>query len=139
MVTAAAAGEVDMLIQFQVVGGEALFDNPDFNVVGFPAATHRQIWMRCDTGQFTDKRVRQALGYSIDRPALIDTLFKGKADIGNDHVIAPVYPFFDPSVPQRPYDPEMSQAAARRCRLPRRHHRPCCTSATCRRSRSWRS
>jgi peptide/nickel transport system substrate-binding protein len=109
MVTAAAAGEVDMLNQFQVVGGEALFDNPDFNVVGFPAATHRQIWMRCDTGQFTDKRVRQALGYSIDRQALVDTLFKGRADIGNDHVIAPLYPFFDPAIAQRPYDPDMSR------------------------------
>ena len=104
MVTAAAAGEVDTLVQFQVVGGEALFDNPDFNVVGFPAATHRQIWMRCDTGQFADKRVRQALGLSIDRPALIETLFKGQADLGNDHVIAPVYPFFDASVPQRERD-----------------------------------
>lgn len=109
MVTAAAAGEVDTLVQFQVVGGEALFDNPDFNVVGFPAATHRQVWMRCDEGQFTDKRVRQALGYSIDRQALIDTLFKGKADIGNDHVIAPVYPYFDPSVPQRTYDPDKAK------------------------------
>jgi peptide/nickel transport system substrate-binding protein len=109
MVTAAAAGEVDTLVQFQVVGGEALFDDPDFNVVGFPAATHRQIWMRCDEGQFTDNRVRQALGYSIDRQALVDTLFKGRADIGNDHVIAPVYPFFDPSIAQRGYDPEMSK------------------------------
>ncbi len=71
MVTAAAAGEVDTLVQFQVVGGEALFDNPDFNVVGFPAATHRQIWMRCDTGQFADKRVRQALG-AQHRPAGVD-------------------------------------------------------------------
>lgn len=104
MVTAAAAGEVDTLVQFQVVGGEALFNNPDFNVVGFPTAAHRQIWMRCDTGQFADKRVRQALGYCLDRQALIDTLFQGKADIGNDHVIAPLYPFFDPSVPQRTRD-----------------------------------
>jgi peptide/nickel transport system substrate-binding protein len=110
MVTAAAAGEVDTLVQFQVVGGEALFDNPDFNVVGFPAATHRQIWMRCDTGQFADKRVRQAFGMSIDRQALIDTLFKGKADIGNDHVIAPIYPYFDSSVPQRERDIEGAKA-----------------------------
>ena len=110
MVTAAAAGEVDTLVQFQVVGGEALFDNPDFNVVGFPAATHRQIWMRCDTGQFADKRVRQALGMSIDRQALIDTLFKGEAQLGNDHVIAPIYPFFDESVPQRTRDIEGAKA-----------------------------
>ncbi len=109
MVTAAAAGEVDTLVQFQVVGGEALFDNPDFNVVGFPAATHRQIWMRCDTGQFADKRVRQALGYSIDRQALVDTLFKGEAEVTNDYPIFSIYPYFDPSVPQRPYDPEKAK------------------------------
>jgi peptide/nickel transport system substrate-binding protein len=109
MVTAAAAGEVDTLVQFQVVGGEALFDNPDFNVVGFPAATHRQIWMRCDTGQFTDKRVRQALGYCIDRQALVDTLFKGKAEVTNDFPIFSLYPFYDSSVPQRPYDPEKAK------------------------------
>ncbi len=54
MVTAASAGEVDTLVQFQVIGGDALFNDPNFNVVGFPAATHRQIWMRCDTGQFAD-------------------------------------------------------------------------------------
>jgi peptide/nickel transport system substrate-binding protein len=104
MVTAAAAGEVDTLVQFQVVGGEALFDNPDFNVVGFPAATHRQIWMRCDTGQFADKRTRQALGYAVDRQSLVDTLFKGKAEVTNDYPIFSLYPFYDPSIPQRPYD-----------------------------------
>jgi peptide/nickel transport system substrate-binding protein len=65
--------------------------------------------MRCDTGQFADKRVRQALGLSIDRQALIDTLFRGRADIGNDHVIAPVYPFFDGSVPQRERDIEAAK------------------------------
>ena len=71
-------------------------------------------------GQFADKRVRQALGYSIDRQALVDTLFKGKADIGNDHVIAPIYPFFDPSVPQRRVRHRRCQGAARRGRVPRR-------------------
>jgi peptide/nickel transport system substrate-binding protein len=108
-VTAAAAGEVDTLVQFQVVGGEALFDNPDFNVVGFPTAAHRQIWMRCDTGQFADKRVRQALGYALDRQQLVDVLFKGKADIGNDHVFAPLYPFTDTSVAQRGRDLEQAK------------------------------
>ena len=35
---------------------------PNFNVARRPRApTHRQIWMRCDNGQFADKRVRQAL------------------------------------------------------------------------------
>ena len=57
-----------------------------------------------DNGQFKDKHVRQALAYTFDRPALIQQLFKGKAELGNDHVIWQGYPYFDPSVPQRAQD-----------------------------------
>ena len=111
MVTAASAGEVDALVQFQAINGAALFDDPNFNVLTFQATTHSQIWMRCDQGQFADARVRRALGMCLDRQALVDTLFLGRADIGNDHVIAPMYPFFDPSVPQRNATPKVP----RRC------------------------
>lgn len=110
MVTATSAGEVDAIVQFQVNGGDALFNDSNFNVLGMRAATHRQIWMRCDTGQFADKRVRQALALTLDRQQLVDTLFKGKADIGNDHVIAPVYPFFDASQEQRAQDIDAAKA-----------------------------
>ncbi|MCU1361989.1 MAG: peptide transporter substrate-binding protein, partial [Ilumatobacteraceae bacterium] len=103
-VTAIQGGAVDAIVQFQVIGGDALLNDPDFEAIGFRAATHREIWMRCDTGQFAQKGVRQALALSLDRPALIETLFRGKADLGNDHVIAPIYPYFDPSVPQRVRD-----------------------------------
>ena len=74
-------------------------------------------------GQFADKRVRQALGYSIDRQALVDTLFKGKADIGNDHVIAPDVPVLRPVGATAHVRRRGGQAAARRCRFPR-WHRP---------------
>ena len=110
MVTATAANEVDAIVQFQVNGGDALFNKTDFNVLAMRAATHRQIWMRCDEGQFADKRVRQALALSIDRDQLIETLFRGQADIGNDHVIAPLYPFFSDTVPQRTRDIEAAKA-----------------------------
>jgi peptide/nickel transport system substrate-binding protein len=110
MVTATSAGEVDAIVQFQINGGDALLNDPNFNVATLRAATHRQIWMRCDEGQFADKRVRQALALSIDRQQLVDTLFQGKADIGNDHVIAPLYPFFDDSVPQRERDIDAAKA-----------------------------
>ena len=58
----------------------------------------------CDKGQFADKEVRQALALTFDRPALIQQLFQGKAQLGNDHVIWQGYPYFDPSVPQRAQD-----------------------------------
>jgi peptide/nickel transport system substrate-binding protein len=110
MVTTTTAGEADAIVQFQVIGGDALFNDSNFNVLAFQAATHRQIWMRCDTGQFTDKRVRQALAYTFDRQQMITTLFRDKADIANDHVIAPFYPFFFDGTPQRGRDIDKAKA-----------------------------
>lgn len=104
MVTAYQGDQVDAIVQFDVLSGAGLFDDANFSIIATKAALHRQIWMRTDTGQFKDKRVRQALAYTFDRPALIQQLFKGKADLGNDHVIAPIYQYFDPSVPQRVQD-----------------------------------
>lgn len=104
MVTAYQGAQVDAIVQFDVLSGAGLFDDANFSIIATKSALHRQIWMRTDTGQFKDKKVRQALAYTFDRPALIQQLFKGKADLGNDHVIAPIYPYFDPSVPQRVQD-----------------------------------
>ena len=65
---------------------------------------HREIWMRCDTGQFADKRVRQALALSIDRPALIQQLFKGKGELGQRSRHLELYPYYSDTVPQRAQD-----------------------------------
>jgi len=104
MITAYQGDQVDAIVQFDVLTGAALFDDPNFTLIAQPAALHRQIWMRCDTGQFAKKEVRQALAYTFDRPALITQLFKGRAELGNDHVIWPGYPYFDGSVAQRAQD-----------------------------------
>jgi peptide/nickel transport system substrate-binding protein len=104
MITAYQGGQVDAIVQFDVLTGASLLDDPNFSLIAQPAALHRQIWMRCDTGQFAKKEVRQALAYTFDRPQLIQQLFKGRAQLGNDHVIWEGYPYFDPSVPQRAKD-----------------------------------
>ncbi|MBA3235152.1 MAG: ABC transporter substrate-binding protein [Chloroflexi bacterium] len=109
MVTAYQGGQVDAIIQFDILSGKALLDDPNFTSLALQAALHRQVWMRTDEGQFKDKRVRQALAYTFDRPALVQQLFQGKADIGNDHPIAPLYPYFDPSVAQRTQDIEKAK------------------------------
>lgn len=109
-VTAYQGGQVDCIVQFDVLSGEPLLTDANTNVIATRAATHRQIWMRVDTGQFVKKEVRQALALSLDRDAMIQQLFKGRADLGNDHVIAPIYPYFDDSVPQRTRDVEKAKS-----------------------------
>ncbi len=109
MVTAMQGGSVDAIVQFQAIGGEGLLENPDFTLLDIQASTHRQIWMRADAGQFVDKRVRQALALTFDRQAMVDTLFRGRAEVANDHIIPPFAPFYNDSVPQRPKDDEAAR------------------------------
>ena len=104
MVTAYQGGQIDAIVQFDVRSGSALFSDANFTVVDTPTTNHRQVWMHTDAGQFKDKRVRQALALTFDRPAWIETLFKGKAIPANDHVIWDKYPYFDSSVTQRVQD-----------------------------------
>jgi peptide/nickel transport system substrate-binding protein len=97
-------GAADVISQFSVVGGDAILNDPNLVVETIRGAAHRQIWMNTREGDFTDKRIRQAIALGIDRKALIDTILKGKGDIANDHPIAPIFPFFDASQPQRERD-----------------------------------
>jgi peptide/nickel transport system substrate-binding protein len=110
MITAYQGDQVDAIVQFDVLTGASLLDDANFSLIAQPAALHRQIWMRCDTGAFAKKEVRQALAYTFDRPALVQQLFKGRAQLGNDHVIWEGYPYFDASVAQRTVDVDKAKA-----------------------------
>jgi len=77
--------------------------------VALKATTHRQVHLRTDKDPFKDKLVRQALALSIDRTGLVDGLFKGRAQLGNDSPFSPVFPYTDASVPQRQQDIEKAK------------------------------
>lgn len=109
-VTGMAAGEVDAIVQFSVIGGDALLNNGDLTVESIRGAAHRQIWMNVREGEFTDVRVREAVALGIDRQALVDTVLSGRGDIGNDSPIAPSYEGFDSSQPQRERDVDKAKA-----------------------------
>ena len=109
LVSGMQAGEVDAIVQFSVIGGDALLADDNIEVGVIHGSAHRMLWMNTREGDFTDVRVRQAVALGIDRQALIDTILKGKGDIGNDHPIAPIYPYFDASQPQRTRDIEKAK------------------------------
>ena len=104
MILALQGDEVDFVEHFSVSGGQALLNDPNVQVIAVKAATHRQLHMRTDREPFTDNRVRQAIALCIDRQALIDGLWEGQADLGNDSPFGPLYPSTDPDVPQREQD-----------------------------------
>ncbi len=103
-VLALQGGQVDVVTQVAVQGAQGLLNNPDVKILNIRAATHRELHMRNDVGKFADKRVRQAIAMTLDRPAIVAGLFRGFSDVGNDSPFAPVYPSTDPAVPQRKKD-----------------------------------
>ena len=100
-------GTLDLLGQIQLGTDRSLFNNPAVQIFTAHGATHRQVPMRVDLNNpFKDAKVRQAVALTLDRPAIINTLFNNFADIGNDTPWAPVYPSTvgAPDVPQRKQD-----------------------------------
>lgn len=98
-VAAMLDGRLDVLPRFSPASGAALVGNNDFNVIVTPASTHRQVHFNTVEGIFTDKRVRQAMALSLDRPAIVEGLLDGFGNIGNDHPIAPQFAAFNPDTP----------------------------------------
>jgi peptide/nickel transport system substrate-binding protein len=100
-VLALQGGQLDILQQVPFKGSQALFSNPDLEVISLKSVSHQQVHMRADMAPFTDKRVRRALALTLDRKKIVAGLFNGRATIGNDSPFSPLFPSTDPSVPQR--------------------------------------
>ena len=104
-ILALTGGSIDVVGQFSVSGGEQLLAaGAPYNIIRLKSSAHRELSMRCDKAPFTDPRVRQAVALTLDRPAIVQALFKGFADLGNDSPFAPVFPSTNTSIAQRKQD-----------------------------------
>jgi peptide/nickel transport system substrate-binding protein len=101
MTSALQAGQIDTNDGFSIAESPQLLSG--FNVISLKASYHRELSMRTDIHPFTSKYVRQAIAYTLDRPAIVQALFKGYAQVGNDTPFAPVFPATvgPPAIPQR--------------------------------------
>ncbi len=103
-VLALQGDQVDVIGQLAVQGAQGLINDPDIKLIKIRGSSHRQMHMKTDAPKFADKRVRQAIAMTLDRPAIVAGLFRGLAEPGNDSPFAPVYPSTDQTVPQRKKD-----------------------------------
>jgi len=99
-ILALTGGTIDVVGQFSVTGAQELLTG-SYNIIKLKSSAHRELSFRCDQAPFTDPRVRQAVALTLPRPAIVQSLFKGYADVGNDSPFAPVFPSTNTSVAQR--------------------------------------
>jgi peptide/nickel transport system substrate-binding protein len=104
IVLALQSGEADVTLEARYQGSQALFDNPQIRMQREPSSAYRALHLRVDRPPLDSPLVRRAIALSLDRPALVQGLYNGRADIGNDHAFAPVYPTHPDTPAQRRQD-----------------------------------
>lgn len=83
--------------------------NPDFRVVVTASNSPRFIPLNTQLPQLSDKRVRQAMMFALDRQRIVDELEAGFGVVATSH-LAPHSPYYNPNVAQYPFDPERARA-----------------------------
>jgi len=131
MTAALEAGAINVEGQFSVATSPQLL-NGSFNVISLKTSTHRELSMRNDIHPFTSKYARQAIAYTLDRPAILAALFKGYAEIGNDSPFAPVFKSTvgPPTVPQRAKNLTLAKQLLAKAGVPRGFSTPLLTETT---------
>ena len=90
---------------------KTLLNAPNFVVGQSPTNGHLELHLRCDKGPFAaDKRLRQALLLTLDRPGIVAGVVDGFGVVGNDTPIGPVYATSDKTTAQRKKDLDKAKA-----------------------------
>jgi peptide/nickel transport system substrate-binding protein len=103
-ILALQGGDVDVVGQFVPYGATSLLKNSSYKIIALKSANHRELSMRNDLAPFTDPRVRQAVGYALDRKGMVSALLAGYGTVANDYPFGPRFPSTDTSVAQRSQD-----------------------------------
>ncbi len=73
-----------------------------------PYVSYMHFTMNTAVAPFNDPRVREAFKLAVNRQRILDTVYYGLGEIGND-LPALGFATYDAAIPQRPYDPEKAR------------------------------
>ena len=103
------SGDVDLISVGNPETVARLKSNPDLTVDLSTSNLYYFVALNQDDARFQDVRVRQALLYAIDRPAMIKSILKGYGQVATGP-IAPIQKgFYNAGVVQYPYDPQKAK------------------------------
>jgi len=107
--SALITGEVDSIDNVDLDTVHLLKRRDDVEINAVTGTQHYTMPMFCNTAPFDDVNVRLALKYAIDRERMLETIFAGFGQVGNDSPITPANRYFNSEMEQRKYDPEKAK------------------------------
>ncbi len=107
-VAALRRGKADLAVRVDAAGREVAAIDERLELI--KAASSLCVILICNAqqGPCRDPRVRQALNYAVDVPALIERLMPGAATPGNGP-LTPLHFGYDPATPPYPHDPQRAR------------------------------
>jgi len=106
------AGQAEVVHEMSYLQARSLESDPTATVIVPPAGLMGAIQMRVDIAPFDDVRVRRAMRLAVDRQALVDAVYYGYGEVGND-IYGKGAPFYNDTLPQRTYDPQRARELLR--------------------------
>jgi peptide/nickel transport system substrate-binding protein len=101
------SGQVDCINRVDARTVDTLMQDPNVVVTRAKGTGNRFCFVnRVTMDPYTNKDLRLALKWGIDREKIINQVYSGYAIPGNDHTIDPFNPYFNTELPQRTYDPD---------------------------------
>lgn len=127
MNAAMLSGELDIISNLQAPAALSQFQDPEqFKVVEGTTNGEVVLSMNNTAPTLSDKRVRQAIRYAVDKKALLDTVWNGHGTLIGS-MVPPTDPWYEDLTGDYPHDPEKAkqliaeagaQGATLRLRLP---------------------
>ncbi len=101
------SGEIHAANRMDARTVDLLMKDANLNIVRTKGTGNRFCFVnRVTDDPFTNKDLRLALKYGIDREAIIKQVYNGYAVPGNDHTLDALNPYYNTAMPQRAYDPD---------------------------------
>jgi peptide/nickel transport system substrate-binding protein len=104
------SGEIQYMDRCDLKTLDMLKSNPDITVAEIIGYGHQVYVMDVRAKPFDDVNVRLALKHSLNREDIIEKVFLGHGQPGNDNPIAPTVKFAVDPQPRHVYDPEKAKA-----------------------------
>lgn len=107
---ALTSGEIDFAHDLSPVTARTLADHAEVELAPTksPYVVGLSFQLNMSVKPFDDPRVREAFKLAVDRKAMVETVFYGNAETGND-LPSIGFPDYAESIPQRAHDPERAR------------------------------
>ncbi len=114
-------GEFDIATALPITAMAQIGKSSDVDLVGVPSFRIYQLALSMlanEPGPLHDRRVRQALNYAVDKQAIVDSLFDGKAKTLHGQMLRPEQVGYNPSLQDYPFDPAKAKALLKEAGYP---------------------